>query len=44
VKEKYSEIAKPKPRCGCGCVSGAMQNKEYLNVIRSAGFKNIEIK
>jgi arsenite methyltransferase len=27
-----------------GCVSGAMQKNEYLNVIRSAGFKNIQIK
>jgi arsenite methyltransferase len=27
-----------------GCVTGAMQKKEYLNVIRSAGFKNIQIK
>ena len=27
-----------------GCVSGAMQRSEYLNVIRSAGFKDIQIK
>lgn len=27
-----------------GCVSGAMQKTEYLNVIKSAGFKNIQIK
>jgi arsenite methyltransferase len=27
-----------------GCVSGAMQKSEYLNVIRSSGFKNIQIK
>jgi arsenite methyltransferase len=27
-----------------GCISGAMQKSEYLNVIRSSGFKNIEIK
>jgi arsenite methyltransferase len=27
-----------------GCVSGAMQKNEYLNVIKSAGFKNIQIK
>src|SRR4030042_987429 len=27
-----------------GCVSGAMQKSEYLNVIRLAGFKNIQIK
>lgn len=27
-----------------GCVSGAMQKKEYLDVIKSAGFKNIQVK
>jgi SAM-dependent methyltransferase len=27
-----------------GCVSGAMQKSEYLNIIRSSGFKNIQIK
>jgi arsenite methyltransferase len=27
-----------------GCVSGAMQKSEYINVIRSEGFKNIQIK
>ncbi len=27
-----------------GCVSGALQKNEYLNVISSAGFKNIQIK
>lgn len=27
-----------------GCVSGALQKVEYLNVIQSAGFKNIQIK
>jgi SAM-dependent methyltransferase len=27
-----------------GCVSGALQKTEYLNLIRSAGFINIEIK
>lgn len=27
-----------------GCVSGAMQKGEYLNVIRSSGFKNIQIR
>jgi SAM-dependent methyltransferase len=27
-----------------GCVSGAMQKSEYLDVILSAGFKNIQVK
>jgi SAM-dependent methyltransferase len=27
-----------------GCVSGAMQKSDYLDVIRSAGFKNIRVK
>ena len=27
-----------------GCLSGAMQKTEYLNVIKSTGFKNIQIK
>jgi arsenite methyltransferase len=27
-----------------GCVSGAMQKSEYLDIIRSVGFKNIQIK
>lgn len=27
-----------------GCVSGALQQDEYLNIIQKAGFKNIEIK
>lgn len=27
-----------------GCVSGALQKDEYLNIIKSAGFKNIEIQ
>jgi len=27
-----------------GCVSGAMQKSEYLNVIKSSGFKDIQIK
>ena len=26
-----------------GCISGAMQEKEYLNIIKSAGFKEIEV-
>jgi hypothetical protein len=27
-----------------GCVSGALKKEEYLGVIQSAGFKNIEVK
>jgi hypothetical protein len=27
-----------------GCVSGALQQDEYLNTIEKTGFKNIEIK
>lgn len=27
-----------------GCVSGAMQKSDYLDIIRSVGFKNIQIK
>jgi len=27
-----------------GCVSGALQKEEYLNIIKEKGFKNIEIK
>lgn len=27
-----------------GCVSGAIQQDEYLNIIEQAGFKNVEIK
>jgi len=27
-----------------GCISGAMQKNEYINVIKSVGFKNIQIK
>jgi len=27
-----------------GCVSGAVQKKEYINIIKSAGFKNIQVK
>jgi ubiquinone/menaquinone biosynthesis C-methylase UbiE len=27
-----------------GCVAGAMQQDEYLNIIKDTGFKNIEIK
>ncbi|MGE5806679.1 MAG: arsenite S-adenosylmethyltransferase, partial [Ignavibacteria bacterium] len=27
-----------------GCVSGALQQDEYLNIIEKTGFKNIEIK
>jgi len=27
-----------------GCVSGALQKQEYLNIINAVGFKNVEIK
>ena len=27
-----------------GCVAGALQQEEYLQVIKDAGFKDIEIK
>ncbi len=27
-----------------GCVSGALQKEEYLNIINKSGFKNIEVK
>lgn len=27
-----------------GCVSGALQKEDYLNIIKTAGFKNIDIK
>ena len=27
-----------------GCISGALDQKEYLKIIDEAGFKNIEIK
>ena len=27
-----------------GCVSGALDQNDYLNIIREAGFTNIEIK
>lgn len=27
-----------------GCISGALQKDEYMNIIKNAGFKNVEIK
>ncbi len=27
-----------------GCVAGAVQQEEYLDIIRESGFKNVEIK
>jgi hypothetical protein len=27
-----------------GCISGALKQDEYLNIIKESGFKNVEIK
>jgi len=40
MPEKLREVA----ALYAGCISGALQKEEYLNAIKGAGFKNIEIR
>lgn len=44
VQGKLSEQLKKSAELYAGCVSGALDMDEYINIIKEAGFKNIEIK
>lgn len=44
VKGELPEGLKKSAEMYAGCVSGAIQQNEYLSIIESAGFKNVEVK
>jgi arsenite methyltransferase len=44
VKGELPEGLKKSAEMYAGCIAGAMQQEEYLQVIKDAGFKDIEIK
>ena len=44
IKGEMSEELKKSAEMYAGCVSGALQQTEYLKIIDDAGFKNVEIK
>ena len=44
LKESLHPELKKSAEMYAGCVSGAVQQDEYLGIIRDAGFKNVEIK
>ncbi|MGE5848044.1 MAG: methyltransferase domain-containing protein, partial [Ignavibacteria bacterium] len=44
IQGEMIEALKKSAEMYAGCVSGALQQDEYLNIIEKTGFKNIEIK
>ncbi len=44
VKGKLSEELRESAELYAGCVSGAVDEKEYIKLIEQTGFKNVEIK
>lgn len=44
IDGKLPEGLKKSAEMYAGCVSGALQKDEYLNIIKQNGFKNVEIK
>jgi len=44
IKGKMPDELKKSAALYAGCISGALEDKEYLNVISVTGFKNVEIK
>jgi len=44
IKGELPENLKTSAEMYAGCVAGAIQQDDYLNIIRQAGFKNIEVK
>ncbi|MEO8398828.1 MAG: arsenite methyltransferase [Ignavibacteriaceae bacterium] len=44
VKGEIPEEFKKSAELYAGCVSGAIEQEEYIQIIKDAGFKNIEIK
>lgn len=44
IKGELTEELKQSAELYAGCVAGALEQEEYLNIIRNAGFENIEIK
>ncbi len=44
IKGEMSEELKKSAEMYAGCVSGALQQEEYLKIIEDAGFNNVEIK
>ncbi len=44
LKGKINEEFKKSASLYAGCVSGAIEQDEYLNIIKEAGFRDIEIK
>ncbi len=44
IKGELPENLKKSAEMYAGCVAGAVQHDEYLDIIKEAGFKNIEIK
>jgi SAM-dependent methyltransferase len=44
IKGELPEGLKKSAEMYAGCVAGALQQDEYLGIIKEAGFKNIEIK
>jgi arsenite methyltransferase len=44
LKGKLPEALRKSAEMYAGCVSGALQEKEYLGIIKNAGFEKIEVK
>ncbi|MDZ7763754.1 MAG: arsenite methyltransferase [Melioribacteraceae bacterium] len=44
IKGELTEELKQSAELYAGCVAGALEQDEYVNIIRDAGFENIEIK
>ena len=44
IQGEMLEELKKSAEMYAGCISGAVQQSEYLNIIANAGFKNVEIK
>jgi len=44
IKGTLPEALQKDAEMYAGCVSGAIQQDEYLNIIKEQGFKNVEIK
>jgi len=44
IKGKLNEKLRKSAELYAGCVSGALEEEEYLSIIKSTGFKNIEMK
>ena len=44
LKGKLPETLRKSAEMYAGCVSGALQQEEYLGIIKSAGFKEVEVK